>query len=84
MLLECKLVYPFANPRNTAGRVSQHEDIDGWIRNADDKVAWLEEASGMRVELAAIVVEGIRFLDTNQRGRRVVVTDIESLSSVLG
>lgn len=84
MLLECKSVYPFANPRNTAGRVSQHEDIDGWIRNAEDKVAWLEEASGMRVELAAIVVEGIRFLDTNQRGRRVVVTDIESLSSVLG
>ena len=82
MLLECKSLYPFANPRNAVGRVSDGA-INRWITNSERKVEWLESATGLRVRLAAIVVEGVRFIAPGTLGNRVAVLDKQSLAQIL-
>ncbi|GAA2095936.1 hypothetical protein GCM10009823_15820 [Brevibacterium salitolerans] len=82
LLFECKSVYPFAKVRNLAGKVSD-EDVEGWFGNARRKAQWLAEATGLPVGFTAIVVEGVRYFDSDAADRCVPVIDFATLQELM-
>lgn len=77
IVLECKSVKPFGNPRNVAGKI--RNDDDSWRRNLAKKVEWVEKAFKQKVSYSAIVQEGYIYKDPSENNVDIPVINFSDL-----
>ncbi len=77
IVLECKSVDPFGNPKNVAGKI--RNDDTSWRRNLAKKVEWVEKAFKRKVSYSAIVQEGYIYKDPSENTVDIPVINFSDL-----
>jgi hypothetical protein len=77
-LIECKSIFGLRNARNLVSEFSA-TDAAGWHQKLTMKRRWLEHVLGRKVDLALILMEGAKALDSDTRGKEVILANLELL-----
>ena len=77
IVLECKSVKPFGNPRNVAGKI--RNDDSSWRRNLAKKIDWVENIFKQKISYSAIVQEGYIYKDPSEDSADIPVINFNDL-----
>ena len=77
IVLECKSVDPFGNPKNVAGKI--RNDDTSWRGNLAKKVEWVEKAFKQKVSYSAIVQEGYIYKDPSENNVDIPIINFNDL-----